>query len=98
MDNSRGHTRSFSSEKLFQDYHAQQVRSTQASSGPSSNGSRAPEVTAAVTSTPAVTAAATTVQQPISKPPNMSSLDEELPDDAPAVTGQVTTSDPLGVS
>jgi hypothetical protein len=105
VDNNRGHTRSFSSEKIFQDYRAQQVRSNPAPAAPavpaaalgSASGSPGkPAVVAA--GLVGMAAAAAPAAADGSKPSQLSSFDEELPDDAPSLGGGVRLSDPLGVS
>lgn len=105
LDNPRGHTRSFSSEKIFQDYRAQQLRSTQAPGAaapgaiPTSSSQLAVVAEAPVSngsSPAAVAAAATDTKAAVMQPPS-SSFDEELPDNAPSLSGPVVLSDPLGV-
>lgn len=102
MDNNRGHTRSFSSEKIFQDYRAQQVRSTPAAAP----AQAAPAVPAAalgsVGGSPgkhaAVAAGLVGSTAAVGGKSQMSSFDEEVQDDAPPLGGGVRLSDPLGVS
>lgn len=104
LDNPRGHTRSFSSEKIFQDYRAQQqLRSTQtpgaAAPGtiPTSSSQLAvvAEVPVSNGSSLAAAAAAVDTKAAVMQPPS-SSFDEE-PDNAPSLSGPVVLSDPLGV-
>lgn len=102
VDNNRGHTRSFSSEKIFQDYHAQQPRSNPAPAVPAAalgsagNSPGKPAVVAAGLIGTAAAAAPAAADG--SQSSQLSSFDEELPDDAPSLGGGVRLSDPLGVS
>lgn len=112
VDNNRGHTRSFSSEKIFQDYRAQQVRSTPAAAAAApalAPAPVAPAVPAAAlgsigSSSPGKAAAVaaglvgSTAAAAVGGKSQMSSFDEEVQDDAPSLGGGVRLSDPLGVS
>jgi hypothetical protein len=96
VDSNRGHTRSFSSEKIFQEYRAQQ----HSSSKPPAAAAPPPAVPAAALGTPAAAgaaalAAAGGVGQ--GQATEMSSFDEELGNDTPSLGEPVKMSDPLGV-
>jgi hypothetical protein len=100
VDSNRGHTRSFSSEKIFQEYRAQQHSSSKplAAAAPP----QAATVPAAASGTPAAAgaaavAAATAGDVAQAQSTEMSSFDEELGIDTPSLGGAVKMSDPLGV-